>query len=125
MLAERAQAAASADEWKRAAREEQERAVAAASAEAAAESWRKARAETDAEMVKLRRAVDTTSLWYEDLLDTARAERDRCSGELSYTHAITVCTIQWTSFNFAQIIFPLKLFSVKRKLCVNNLTVNF
>lgn len=78
--AERAQATAISEKWQQNAREEQERAVTAASEKAAAESWRKARAETDAEMVKLRRAVDSTSLWYEDVLDTVRAERDRCSG---------------------------------------------
>lgn len=80
--AERVRAASAADECLRAAREEQERAVVAAASEATAEAWRKARAEADAELVKLRRAVDTTSLWYEDQLDAARAERDRCTGEL-------------------------------------------
>lgn len=59
---------------------ELEREVTKATAEAAAEGARKARAEADAELVKLRRAVDTTALWYEDRLDTATAERDRCSG---------------------------------------------
>lgn len=79
--AERVLVAAAADETLRAAREEQDRAVAAAASDATAEAWRKARAEADVELVKLRRAVDTTSLWYEDQLDTARAERDRCTGE--------------------------------------------
>lgn len=78
--AEKAQATADAKKLQQKAREEQEQAVSAATEKAAAESWRKARAETDTEMVKLRRAVDSTSLWYEDVLDTVRAERDRCSG---------------------------------------------
>lgn len=81
MQEERARITAEAEESRRAVQEEQKRAVAEAAAEAAAEACRKARAEADAELVKLRRAVDTTALWYEDLLDTARAERDRCTGE--------------------------------------------
>jgi hypothetical protein len=78
--AERAQAAAVAEELRRIAQEEQKRAVALAVADATAEVCRKTRAESDAELVKLRRAVDTTALWYEDLLDAARAEKDRCMG---------------------------------------------
>lgn len=78
---ERKQASIAMDKLKQQFNEEKERAVATAAEEASTEFWRKARAETDAEMVKLRRAVDTTSLWYEDQLDTVRAERDRCSGE--------------------------------------------
>lgn len=81
MQAERLRAAGAADESLRAAREDKDRAVAAAASDATAEAWRKARAEADAELVKLRRAVDTTSLWYEDQLDAARAERDRCTGK--------------------------------------------
>lgn len=80
--AERDQAAIAADELRRAAREEQKRAITVAVAEATAEACRKTRAESDAELVKLRRAVDTTALWYEDLLEAARAERDRCIGGL-------------------------------------------
>jgi len=79
--AERARGAAAAEELRRTSQDEQKRIVATATAEAAAEACRKARAEADAELVKLRRAVDTTALWYEDLLDAARAERDRCTGE--------------------------------------------
>lgn len=81
MQAERARVMAEAEEFRRIAQEEQKRAVAAAATEAAAEACRKARAEADAELVKLRRAVDTTALWYEDQLDAARAERDQCIGE--------------------------------------------
>lgn len=81
MQAERAKVMAEAEESRRVAQEEQKRAVAAAATEAATDACRKARAEADAELVKLRRAVDTTALWYEDLLDAARAERDRCTGE--------------------------------------------
>lgn len=81
MQAERARATVEAEEFRRIAQEEQKQAVAAATVEAAAEAYRKARAEADAELVKLRRAVDTTALWYEDLLDAARAERDRCTGK--------------------------------------------
>jgi len=79
--AERARGAAAVEDLRRINQDEQKRAVAIATAEAAAEACRKARAEADAELVKLRRAVDTTALWYEDLLDAARAERDRCMGE--------------------------------------------
>lgn len=79
--AERARGAATVEDLRRINQDEQKRAVAIATAEAAAEACRKARAEADAELVKLRRAVDTTALWYEDLLDAARAERDRCIGE--------------------------------------------
>lgn len=79
--AERARGVLAADELRRTSQEEQKRAVAIAATEAAAEACRKARAEADAELVKLRRAVDTTALWYEDLLDAARAERDRCTGK--------------------------------------------
>lgn len=79
--AERARGAGVVEDLRRTNQDEQKRAVAIATAEAAAEACRKARAEADAELVKLRRAVDTTALWYEDLLDAARAERDRCIGE--------------------------------------------
>lgn len=79
--AERARGAAAAEELRRTSQDEQKRILATATAEAAAEACRKARAEADAELIKLRRAVDTTALWYEDLLDAARAERDRCTGE--------------------------------------------
>lgn len=78
--AERAKAAAAADELRRTAQEEQKRAIAAAVADATSEACRRTRAESDAELVKLRRAIDTTALWYEDLLDAVRAERDRCMG---------------------------------------------
>lgn len=78
--AERAQAAVAVDEFRRAAHEEQKRAITVAVAEATTEACRKTRAESDTELIKLRRAVDTTALWYEDLLDAARAERDRCIG---------------------------------------------
>lgn len=78
---ERDRAAKKADELQRTTKEKQERVLAAATAEAAAEAGRKARAEADAELVKLRRAVDTTALWYEDQLEVARAEKDRCVGE--------------------------------------------
>jgi len=79
--AERAKGAAVVEELRRTNQEEQKRAVVIATTEAAAEACYKARAEADAELVKLRRAVDTTALWYEDLLDAARAERDRYMGE--------------------------------------------
>lgn len=79
--AERARGAAAVEDLRRINQDEQKRAVANATAEAAAEACRKTWAEADAELVKLRRAVDTTALWYEDLLDAARAERDQYMGE--------------------------------------------
>lgn len=94
MQAERARVMAEVEESRRVTQEEQKRAVVAAATEAAAEACRKARAEADAELVKLRRAVDTTALWYEDQLDAARAERDRCTGEWcnQYTFKkLTIC----------------------------------
>lgn len=83
IMAERLRAEAMMDEIRRTAKLERERAVSAGAMEAAVEAGRKARAEADAELVKLRRAVDTTALWYEDLLEATRVERDRCTGKLS------------------------------------------
>lgn len=69
------------DKFKQFAKKEQTKAVSEATAEAANEAGRKARAEADVELIKLRRAVDSTSLWFEDLLETTRSERDRFAGE--------------------------------------------
>jgi len=79
--AERARGTEAMEELRRTSQDEKKRAVATASAQAATEAYRKARADTDAELVKLRRGVDTTALWYEDLLDVTRAERDVYKGE--------------------------------------------
>lgn len=78
---EQDRAAKKASESQRSIKEKQERAIAVASAEAAAEASRKTRAEADAELVKLRRAMDTTALWYEDQLEVSRAEQDICMGK--------------------------------------------
>lgn len=81
VMAERALAMAATDELRYALRKEQDERVAEAVADATAEAWRKARAEADSELVKLRRAVDKSSLLYEDQLDTIRAERDQFAGK--------------------------------------------
>lgn len=81
IMAERLRAEAMMDEIRRTAKLERDRAVSAGAMEAAVEAGRKARAEADVELVKLRRAVDTTSLWYEDLLEATRMERDQCKGK--------------------------------------------
>lgn len=82
IMAERVRADLMTDEIRRTTKMEQERAVTAGAIEAAAEAGLKARAEADIELVKLRRAMDTTALWYEDLLEATRAERDQCIGKL-------------------------------------------
>jgi len=79
--AERVRGAAAAEELRRTIEDEHRRILATATTEAAAEASLKVRAEADTELVKMRRVIDATAMWYEDLLDAARAEKDLCTGE--------------------------------------------
>lgn len=79
--AERIRGVTATEELRRTIDDEHKRILTIATTEAAAEATRRVRAEADTELVKLRRVIDATAMWYEDLLDAARAEKDLCTGK--------------------------------------------